>query len=177
MEKRSQTNAADAIKEMRELLADWLDASDKASKPVAKMMRLLEVVADELQRSGGRPSPRGRDERRYTVENTSSGPVLTEGKSGGTPPFRVPKTIYDSVANVLAGDNDALTFEEILDQASKKATVPPGDHHVRVCLRFWLSAKPPLVSRSRSQYHPADPKKFASAASSLWNSLVESSKG
>lgn len=176
MEKRSSTSADEAIKEMRELLADWLDASDKASKPVAKMMRLLEVVAEELQRSGERPAARGRDERRYTVETTSSGEVLTEGKSGGTPPFRVPRSIYDAAVGVLANSKDALTFEQVRDQVLKKTAVPPGDHHIRVCLRLWLSAKPPLLSRSSSQYHPTDPKKFGSAAAALWDSLAKSSK-
>ena len=177
MAKTQPDNAEDAIKEIRRLLADWLDKAEESRRPVAQIMRLLEVVDEDLKQRAvkkpGRAKTLPRDEPRYTVENTASGPMLTEGKSGEkSPPFRVPKAIYDLVAEVLAVSSKPIRFEDILAEVSQKAVAAPSDFQVRVCLRYWMSVDPPLIVRAKSMYHPVSQTKFISLTQDHWQSTL-----
>jgi hypothetical protein len=176
MANKKSNNAYEAIKEMRQLLAEWLETSEKASKPVARMMRLLEIVEHKLQSepSSSATRSRGQQERRYSIEATATGEVLTEGKTGEqSPPFRVPKLVYDQTAEVLGRSPAPLKFEEILEAVSQNAAVPPGEFQIRVCLRFWMSVDPPVVARGKTKYHPVSRSAFSMAAKNAWASLAE----
>jgi hypothetical protein len=142
-------------------------------------MRLLELVEGELRArpAGGRKAPVDQERPRYRVEAGAGGDVLTEGKGEGVPPFKVPKVIYDEAVKALAHSKDAMRFEDILEEVSKTGVVRPGDFQIRVCLRFWSSSTPPLVTRSRSSYYPTDRKTFPAAAKSAWAGLAAESKG
>src|SRR5579862_5279592 len=127
MGKRAPTNAAEAMTAIRKLLADWLDASHDARQPVAQIMRLLELVDQELHARpvAGRSSPRDQQKPRYRVEAAGTGEVLTEGKGEGAPPFRVPKAIYDAVAEILAQHEEPLRFEDITNDLIKMTGTTP----------------------------------------------------
>jgi len=163
---------ASALREIRRLLADLLESTEQARMPVAQIMRLLDVVeGGQVQPDDpghGRSFTRGRDARRYQVEETAGGPVLTEGREGGkSPPFRATKAVYDAVTSVLATAEKPLRFEDIMDRMAKSGPVPPGDFQVRVCIRFLATRQPPLVIRTRSAYHPVS-KSLATDAQTAW---------
>jgi hypothetical protein len=105
----------------------------------------------------------------YTVETTSNGEVLTEGRpEGKSPPFRVAKPLYVKLAEVLGSAAEPLRFEEIHRRLIEASSVPPADFQIRVCLRFWLSLPKPLIARSRNSYQPLHAKSFVSKANEAW---------
>ena len=172
MVQKQPKNADEAMQEIRRLLADLLDATDLAGKPVARIMRLLDLVEEGLKKEPprGRAS-KGREKRVHTVETTASGEFLTE--SGGddtSPAFRVSRNIYDLTAEVLANSTKPMRFEDILASVTQKAPAPPGDHQIRVCIRFWLGVDPPLLARGKSMYYPTNRASFQLATTKLWQS-------
>ena len=174
MAKKSGNNVGTAITEIRQLLAEWLETSNKASKPVARILRLIDIIEGEV-RPGAVKRTRGREGRRYFIEDTATGPLLAEGKIGETsPPFKVSKAIYDATIEVLVSAESPMLFEELLQNVASKIAVPPADYHIRVPLRFWMSLSPPLVHRARKKYHPVERSHFASAAVAAWKALCKS---
>src|SRR5581483_2951336 len=112
MAKKQSALIEAAIKEMRQLLAMWLETSTKASKPVARMLRLIDLLEGHLRpEPAGKRHTRGKQGRRYSIENTATGQFLAEGKTGQkSSPFKISKGMYDLTAQVLVLSESPLLF-------------------------------------------------------------------
>src|SRR5690242_7053699 len=104
--------AISAVKQIRRLLAEWLESKDDPRRPIAEILRLTEAIEDDLRakplRGTGKLAPASQG-LRYSVDKTAAGEVLTEHRpEGGSPPFRVARSFYDAVAEVLAEAEEPL---------------------------------------------------------------------
>jgi len=183
MAKQQEPQGVEAIRHVRRLLAQWLADEGDPRKTVASILRLTEGIEDELRRAStgksSTPHPATRDYKtlRYSVDKTPAGEVLTEHRTtGGSPPFRVSKAIYDAAAEVLADADKALKFPEIIEAVGVRTGATPGDFQVRACLRFWLLHRPPLVTRARSEYRSVSQQTFRSEARKAWSARVKTAQ-
>jgi hypothetical protein len=132
--------------------------------------KLIRAAEDELRAAaGGRTKRRTGVGTEYAVEVVDQREVLTERRLGGTsPPFRVGKDMYSIIAGVLDEVKKPVDFEFIVKLATRKSNGLVAEFHVRTCLRFWMRHDPPLLSRSRTRYLPAEAGNFVGRAEKAW---------
>jgi hypothetical protein len=98
--------------------------------------------------------------------------MLTERRlSGKSQPFRCPSSTYKALVAAMAASESAMAIDEIMTAAAKHGGDRPGDFQVRVVLRLWTHAEPPLVVRNRARYRAAEPTSFLRLATNLWKLL------
>jgi hypothetical protein len=144
-----------------------------------EMTRLLlrvekKLAARPAQETVSRTA-RGTDERiEYVVERPLRGheETLAEHRTSGKgKPFRCSKGLYESMVKVLAAAERVMSVEEIASAVEQVLGGRPAEFHVRIPLRLWMVAQPPLLTRVRARYKPIDPKTFSSATQELWEKL------
>jgi hypothetical protein len=142
----------------------------------SEMLKLLDEAIVEMEATNkagiGRPARRGSGNVEYLVEGSGAGETLAEHRRGGkSQPHRCPRPLYDAVAQVLAGADRPLAVEEIMVGVEKMVGGRPAEFQVRVPLRFWITAGPPLVVRMRARYRATDTQGFAAGTEKLWADL------
>jgi hypothetical protein len=103
------------------------------------------------------------------MQRTAEGQFLTERRPTGSQPFRCPKDAYIAAAKVLAGAEEPLHFDELLERLNAAMEQRQADYRLRVCLRFW--GQQGLVQRFRTRYHAGEAKTFLRAAEEAWEEL------
>lgn len=178
---RDADEAAASVRRIRQLLADWLQASAESREPVAEILRQLEPIDAYIQ-LGGQRRPRTKAElgrggtTTYTIEKKKNEEeVLVEHREGGSTPYRCPRYVYNATVRVLADVDPALEFEGVVKELGKEIAEPP-EWQVRVVLRFLMNAQPPLVVKERNKYRPLRPAKFEGEAKSAWQTLAKASR-
>ena len=108
----------------------------------------------------------------YSIQPGADGAFLTERRPGHSQPFRCPRATYDAAAEVLAGAESALHFDELMERLNARMGERQPDYRLRVALRFWIAGN--AILRSRTKYRAAERKTFAEAARGLWDGLARS---
>jgi len=125
---------------------------------------------DDSSRGGGGQGY-GRAKRYYRV-NSVRGLCLAEDWAEAKQPYFVPRSVYKKCAKVVGGCNKPVTFEAVVRKVRKVLPDTP-EYMLRVCLRFWRQADPPLVELIHRQYHVLVTDSFKPAAMGLWKRLAE----
>jgi hypothetical protein len=100
------------------------------------------------------------------------GETLAEHRTNGkSKPFRCSKGLYDTIVQVLIAADRSLSVEEISSGVERLGLDRPAEFQIRVPLRLWLSASPPLINRNRARYRPIDPNSFHAGTTRLWSIL------
>ena len=108
----------------------------------------------------------------YAVESTVGGEMLTERRgSGRSSPFRCSKNIYEAVLKAISAAQRPLAIDEIMAVANQTLGAAAADFQIRVPIRLWLHANPPLIRRHRARYQPVDAQNFSDSAIRLWRQL------
>jgi hypothetical protein len=169
----------------RRHLARWLRGSAESRQTVAEILESLEEL-DRLYRLSvraqtearqpaviGERRPSRRDlSKRFQVERTHRGLFLAEHFSSTRLPFRCPEAIYFAVVKVLESARAPVSFDVVLQKVRAASKDPLPDYLVRVCIRFWLATKPPLIEKVRACYRPLHPTRFAREAKRVWDKLA-----
>lgn len=173
-----------SISSCRRMLATWLRDSADSRQIVAELLQTIEEL-DRIHKSSVAPTPGSGQSRsksaaspsnapgRFRIERTNRGSYLAEHFSSARLPFRCPEPIYFTTAKVLGNAKNAVSFDEILQavRTAEKDTLP--DYLVRVCIRFWLTGKSPLIQKVRSSYRPIHPGTFVRDAKRAWQKLAD----
>ena len=134
---------------MRKVLAQMLRPGTSINSSVAEMLLLIDE-AEAVASSSDR-----RSLATYVVEKVRDREVLTERRRDSSPhPLRAPKAVYSATAESLAQaarHHQGLTFDELRRAVRKRADRAEA-YQVRICLRFWRSAHPPMVDRVEREY-------------------------
>jgi hypothetical protein len=172
-----------AFSQVRTALIKALRSSPEAREPLCDALEMLETIQQQLEqhrRSMPPPAPPARSSGRsrarsqeYQVQTTGDGQFLTERRPGHSQPFRCPRATYDAAAEVLAGSDEALHFDELMERLHACAPGRQPDYRLRVALRFWLLAG--AVERSRTKYKAAERRTFPETARRLWDDLAAKS--
>lgn len=167
---------AEIIENIRTLLADVLDGRVEPRQPVAEILRLLHALERAVRPSMPFPKTRPyKDAKHYRVDVTNRGEVLVEfkpGRSTASGSYRCPKPVYDSLALVLAENENPQEFEELMDAIHLRMKDDPGGYQARVALRYWMETSPPVVTRVRSKYRAIERASFRAVAEGLWKKAV-----
>lgn len=119
-----------------------------------------------------RPSA-GSSRSRFRIEVVQGGQeALAEYFTPGRAPFRCPQHLYEAVANAMERSSVPSGVKDILRSACEIAGEAIPDYLMRVCIRFWQSIEPPLISRERARYAPAEPGSFLLEARKAWRILA-----
>ena len=168
--------------QVRTALIKAMRTSPEAREPLCDALELLETIQQQLDqyRQAMPPAPvatrpAGRAKSRtqeYSIQSGADGAFLTERRPGHSQPFRCPRATYDAAAEVLAGADSALHFDELMERLNARMGERQPDYRLRVALRFWITGN--AVLRSRTKYRAAERKTFADTARQLWDGLAES---
>jgi hypothetical protein len=177
---------AATISQLRTSLIRALRASPQSVEPLCDALELLEGLQQRLETkrnpdageqaataSANRAQRRNSQAQEYIIQRTAEGEFLTERRPTGSQPFRCPKDAYLAAAKVLAGAEESLHFDELLDRLNAAMEQRQADYRLRVCLRFW--GQPGLVQRFRTRYHAAEAGTFVRAAEAAWEELSAAS--
>lgn len=107
----------------------------------------------------------------YRIEQSKRGPCLAELFAADKPPFRCDKKTYDSMAAVLAEQDEPLPVDELARLVRKVTRPDLPDYLVRECIRFWISRDPPLVKKVGTRYGAVNLAGFRADARKAWTGL------
>jgi hypothetical protein len=168
--------------QVRTALIKAMRTSPEAREPLCDALELLETIQQQLDhyRQAMPPAPvaargAGRGKSRpqeYSIQSGADGAFLTERRPGHSQPFRCPRATYDAAAEVLAGAESALHFDELMERLNARMGDRQPDYRLRVALRFWLAGN--AILRSRTKYRAAELRTFAETARQLWDELAKS---
>lgn len=184
-----ETNWDNAIARRRGRLIELLRKAAEPNEVLAEAMAAIEELEqlhradtpvrqgriEPASRAGGVPR-RGRSPEpaaRFVVERTRRGAYLTEHFSSARLPFRCPESVYEAAVQVMDEIRKPTPFEEILFAVRKSSGQSLPDYLLRVCIRFWLSAEPPLIEKVHARYRPTRPAQFGREARRAWKQLAE----
>jgi hypothetical protein len=164
--------------QVRTALIKALRTSPDAREPLCDALELLETIQQQLEqyRRAMPPQavPRATSKPRvrtqvYQIQTGADGQFLTERRPGHSQPFRCPRATYDAAAEVVAGTEQALHFDELVERLNAKLGERQPDYRLRVALRFWLAGN--AILRSRTKYKAVDRATFRETARRLWDEL------
>jgi hypothetical protein len=146
-QKPKKTDPQATIKQIRLLLTSWLHAHPDSSSVVGEILRLVEHLDGLVPPAKASMRPRSSNAR-YTVQPTEeSSFMLHEWRSGDKlSPLKVPRKIYEVVAQIFDANTAALELSEVLEFARKKHTFPVKQIDVQACVDFWLWHCPKRVT-------------------------------
>jgi hypothetical protein len=166
---RQDLTPLQALAEIRHLLDELLQGRPLDAEHVADLTRTIERG---LQ--GERPL-RKKEPKVYKILRGRVGDVLVEGVRGrpipSTGTYRCQKSIYDALAEVMAGADEFLDLYEVTDRVGQRLGTKAGAFQLRLALRYWLQHEPPLISRVRARYRSTAKGSFRKAADKAWKSL------
>lgn len=161
---------------IRRLLAGILRDPNDSAKAVAEILEILEVQdrtavqSETIKPSSNRSNVMRRNKPKgYTVEERSGNWFLCEYRQDGRQPYCCPQAVYTALTEVMARMKKPATYEKIAEQLRQKMKSSQPDYLPRVCMRFWISAKPPLIRKERRNYAPFDYQSFEKSTQIAWN--------
>jgi hypothetical protein len=171
--------ALSALRRARAHLVGLLTAQPKLAEPLGQILTALVEAEDALAGIAGeratepvRPAggaSAGRKPKRYERHTRGGEEYVAEYRTDSPYPFRVPKTVFDAVVDVLAGSGDALGFAKLRSAIASRLGERPAEYQLHACLR--LLSTQGLVRMRRRTYFPADQKSFRRRAAALWREL------
>jgi hypothetical protein len=166
--------------QVRTALIRALRTSPDAREPLCDALELLETIQQQLERyrlsmppkpQAAGPSTRGRGKlQEYRIQTNADGQFLSERRPGHSQPFRCPRATYDAAAEVMAGAEPALHFDELTERLNARMGERQPDYRLRVALRFWLAGG--AILRSRTKYKPLERRTFLDTARRMWEELA-----
>jgi hypothetical protein len=166
---------SETISQLRTSLIRALRASPQSVEPLCDALELLEGLQQRLEGKRNPDAPdqnhrRNTQSQEYIIQRTAEGQFLTERRPTGSQPFRCPKDAYLAAAKVLAGAEEPLHFDELLERLNSAMEQRQADYRLRVCLRFW--GQQGLVQRFRTRYHAGDAGTFVRDAERAWEEMT-----
>jgi len=108
----------------------------------------------------------------YTIEDSPRGPALTERRDSDARPFKCPKSVYETVAAVLAEGKVPVGFQDIKAKASKRLCQELPDYAIRTPLRFWSTVG--LLEHQQARFLRVETKaEFLQATRKAWGSAAD----
>jgi hypothetical protein len=165
--------------QVRSALIKALRTSPDAREPLCDALELLETIQQQLEHyrqamppaPAGKPASRARGKlQEYRIQTSADGAFLTERRPGHSQPFRCPRATYDAAAEVVAGAEQALHFDELVERLNARMGERQPDYRLRVALRYWLAGN--VILRSRTKYKPLDQTTFRETARQMWEELA-----
>ena len=162
---------------MNRALAELLRRFPAAAEFTSEILKLLAMLETGGRAGHATLDPtgessayrRGEGVAGYSIDHGRHGDVLVEKRHGNSKDFRCPQDVYRATVQVVADSADGgVPFEDILAAVTKRLGYRPAEYLSRICIRFWLSRKPPLLLRARSRYKPIEPTKFVRQAERAW---------
>jgi hypothetical protein len=179
--KDARKSWSDDLKKVRRILLRALGKSKQLREPLTEALELLENLDDQVQRLADASQPSRRQvinssvryqPKRYTIEKRRRGEYLCEYRVGGrAQPFCCPREDYDVAAKTLAELNDWTQFDDVKSLVNEQTGQTQPDYLIRLCLRFWQAADPPIVEKDRTFYRPCVRGSFQNAAKRVWREL------
>jgi hypothetical protein len=105
----------------------------------------------------------------YTIEQGRYGIALSEHRSGGTAPFRCPKSMYDLIATVINDAPSSFKFNLVYDQVQERTGEEVPDYQARVAIRFLVHVG--ALKHSRARFVRDEKKSFKKMAKEAWDDL------
>jgi len=172
---------------IQEALAELLRTCPKSRRVVADILQWLEQIqrqrtnADHAQPAGRRRQPRARRGaaiKGYKIElGRNDEETLIERRYDSPKDFRCGYDVYIATAGTLAkAPKGGMSFDAILEGATKQLGWQPPEYLPRLCARFWSFGKEPIVIRSRARYQPMASTKFLQQAKNTWRKLAKRAK-
>lgn len=164
------------------MLGELMNAHPQSQPVVSEILKYLAWTTEQIASIGESRPSKGKQRRLtgilgYRVEHGRQGEVLVERRYDTAKDFRCPKSIYSATARVVAdAPLDGIPFTAVLEGIRVQSDVSPPDYLPRLCVRFWMYLKPPLIARSRSRYRPVASARFMKDAERAWRNLAERSK-
>ncbi len=69
-----------------------------------------------------------------------------------------------------------IPFEDVLADVKDRLDYGPAEYLSRICIRFCLSSREPLLLRARFKYKPLTSAKFVRQTKRAWRDLAASTK-
>lgn len=172
---------SDDLKQVRRILLRTLRKSENFRGPLTEALELLENLDDQLYVLADASESRRRkavsflgryQPKRYSVGKRRRGAYLCEYRVGGrSQPFCCPKEDYDVAAETLVELKDWAQFDDVKSLVSERTGHAQPDYLIRLCLRFWQAADPPIVEKDRTFYRSCVRGSFRNAAKRAWRKL------
>lgn len=166
----------ESILRARQLLTEVGTPAGKVGEKLQEIGSFLDAALAQLdasvpQATVTRAARRGLAPIEYLVEPTAQGEMLTEKRtSGSSQPFRCSRTLYDAMVATFKGADGPMSLEDVAAIVAKRLGDRPAEFQIRVPLRLWLHANPPLLNKIRTRYRPASAT-FQTDADALWKKL------
>jgi hypothetical protein len=167
-------------------LAKLLRECPESRHVVADVLEWL--VQIERERHGDLPTQPGQHRSRsgthrgdaikgYKIKRGRQGEMLVERRYDSPKDFRCGYEIYDATAEAVAtAPKRGMGFDAIMDSVTKRLGRRPPEYLPRMCLRFWLFGKEPILIRSRARYEPISPPTFVQQSKDAWRTLAKRTK-
>jgi hypothetical protein len=103
--------------------------------------------------------------------------MLVERRYDSPKDFCCGREIYDATAQTVAtAPKRGMGFDAIMDGVTKRLGRRPPEYLPRMCVRFWLFGKAPILIRSRARYEPIASATFLQQSKDAWRTLEKRAK-
>lgn len=168
---------------VQRMLGELMDAYPQSQPVVSEILKYLATLSEQIA-TAGQQSRRSKVKPRrltgilgYIIEHGRHGEVLVERRYDTAKDFRCPQRIYMATAKAVAdAPPGGIPFDAVLERIKAELDEAPPDYLPRLCIRFWMFLKKPLIARSRARYRPVEPVKFVKAAERAWRNMADKGK-
>jgi len=157
--------------------------TDESPETVGEIIDIVEKLEHALKScsaaaAGGapessEPSRRRNKPKRYRVEQHGNAWCLAEHRAGGRQAYLCPQEVYDALVTEMSEIAEPVQFAALLQGVAGQIGKDVPDYLLRLCIRFWMGAKPALVEKIRTRYRPIRSATFARDARRAWRQLAQ----